>query len=77
MSNDQLWVTWGQSFAHNVAGVGQSHMRVTGEPRNDVGSLSPTQHEAGFEQETHSIFTCSKLTIETLEQGVKYVQSWQ
>ena len=21
--------------------------------------------------------TCSKLTIETLEQGVKYVQSWQ
>ena len=50
-------------------------MRVTGEPRNDVGSLSPAQQEAGFEQETHSIFTCSKLTIETLEQGVKYVQS--
>ena len=22
-----------------------------------------------------SVFTCSKLTIETLEQGVKYVQS--
>ena len=24
---------------------------------------------------TQSTFTCSKLTIETLEQGVKYVQS--
>ena len=24
---------------------------------------------------TQSAFTCSKLTIETLEQGVKYVQS--
>ena len=24
---------------------------------------------------TNSAFTCSKLTIETLEQGVKYVQS--
>ena len=24
---------------------------------------------------TQSVFTCSKLTIETLEQGVKYVQS--
>ena len=22
-------------------------------------------------------FTCSTLTIETLEQGVKYIQSWQ
>ena len=26
-------------------------------------------------QSTQSEFTCSKLTIETLEQGVKYVQS--
>ena len=25
----------------------------------------------------HLAFTCLKLTIETLEQGVKYVQSWQ
>ena len=24
---------------------------------------------------TQSVFTCSKLTIEALEQGVKYVQS--
>ena len=24
---------------------------------------------------THQAFTCSKLTIETLKQGVKYVQS--
>ena len=24
---------------------------------------------------TQSVFTCSELTIETLEQGVKYVQS--
>ena len=27
------------------------------------------------EDTTQSAFTCSKLTIETLEQGVKYVQS--
>ena len=27
------------------------------------------------QNETQSAFTCSKLTIETLEQGVKYVQS--
>ena len=26
-------------------------------------------------QKTQPAFTCSKLTIETLEQGVKYVQS--
>ena len=26
-------------------------------------------------EQTQSEFTCSKLTIETLEQGVKYVQS--
>ena len=24
-----------------------------------------------------SVFTCSKLTIETLEESVKYVQSWR
>ena len=27
------------------------------------------------QQSTQPAFTCSKLTIETLEQGVKYVQS--
>ena len=27
------------------------------------------------EDDTQPAFTCSKLTIETLEQGVKYVQS--
>ena len=26
--------------------------------------------------ETHPAFTCSKLTIETIEQGMKYVQSY-
>ena len=26
---------------------------------------------------THPIFICSKLTIEALEQGVKYVQNYQ
>ena len=26
-------------------------------------------------QSPHSTFTCSKLTIETIEQGVKYIQS--
>ena len=28
-----------------------------------------------LKEDTHLTFTCSKLTIETLEQGVKYVQS--
>ena len=28
-----------------------------------------------YEAKTQSAFTCSKLTIETLEQDVKYVQS--
>ena len=28
-----------------------------------------------FYEVTQPVFTCSKLTIETLEQGVKYVQS--
>ena len=31
--------------------------------------------QAMMVQSTQSTFTCSKLTIETLEQGVKYVQS--
>ena len=26
---------------------------------------------------TQSVIECSKLTIQTLEEGVKYVQSWQ
>ena len=29
----------------------------------------------GFQALTQPVFTCSKLVIETLEQGVKYVQS--
>ena len=29
----------------------------------------------GAKVTTQSVFTCSKLTVETLEQGVKYVQS--
>ena len=32
-------------------------------------------HLAGWYVATQSAFTCSKLAIETLEQGVKYVQS--
>ena len=28
-----------------------------------------------FEPQVQPVITCSKLTIETLEQGVKYVQS--
>ena len=28
-------------------------------------------------QTSQPAFTCSKLTLETLEQGMKYVQSWQ
>ena len=30
-----------------------------------------------YENPTKPVFTCSKLTKETLEQGKKYVQSWQ
>ena len=31
--------------------------------------------ESDFNKSTQPAITCSKLTIETLEQGVKYVQS--
>ena len=34
----------------------------------------PFRHNSACSQQA---FTCSKLTIETLEQGVKYVQSLQ
>ena len=33
------------------------------------------RHFAVNLDDTQSAFTCSKLTIETLQQGVKYVQS--
>ena len=32
---------------------------------------------AVFDYLTQLTFTCAELTIETLEKGVKYVQSWQ
>ena len=41
---------------------------------NQISTMNPNQNEisGAFSQLT---FTCSKLTIETLEKGVKYVQS--
>ena len=33
------------------------------------------QTQAMIDVSSHSAFTCSRLTIETLEQSVKYVQS--
>ena len=48
---------------------------------NDAAALDPSLQLENFERTSkilliHSqlVFTCSKLTIETLEQGVKYVQ---
>ena len=41
--------------------------------KNNVDKLQPFCFSD--EQITQWAFTCSKLTIETLEQGVKYVQS--
>ena len=38
-------------------------------------SRTYASHGSHFCQTTQPAFTCSKLTIETLEQGVKYVQS--
>ena len=46
--------------------------------RAEVKLLSTAEQGIGKEDElgeTQPAFTCSKLTIETLEQGVKYVQS--
>ena len=40
--------------------------------------VSRTPHDnnsLNLEEETQLIFTCSKSTIETLEKGMKYVQS--
>ena len=34
-----------------------------------------TSHQIGTDNQP--AFTCSMLIMETLEQGVKYVQSWQ
>ena len=44
------------------------------ELRNDVDFLPADKHQ-DFLQVAQLTFTCSKLTIETLEKGVKYVQS--
>ena len=37
--------------------------------------LNDLAHRRGVNQVTQPAITCSKLTIETPEQGVKYVQS--
>ena len=45
--------------------------------REDLSSCQQAGKFHDFTPKEHSLpeFTCSKLTIETLEQGVKYVQS--
>ena len=40
-----------------------------------TASIKGTSHEKLYQELAQPAFTCSKLTIETLEQGVKYVQS--
>ena len=53
----------------NFSDVGKELSKITGKDHmtaNDVKTDSAS---------TQPAFTCSKLTIETLEQGVKYVQS--
>ena len=41
------------------------------------GNLKTKLLKAMHYRHTQPTFTCSKLTIETLEQGAKYVLSWQ
>ena len=41
---------------------------------NNTPDLNGCNQEVPAEVSTQSAFTCSKLTIKTLEQGVKYVQ---
>ena len=42
-----------------------------------IGLFYETIHKKSIELDvSQTAFTCLKLTIETLEQGVKYVQSW-
>ena len=36
-----------------------------------------SENKANKEKLSQAAFTCSKLTVETVEQGVKYVQSWR
>ena len=45
---------------------------------NDKDAKTEHMHNSNFQRvrnRTQPAFSCSKLTIETLEQGVKYVQS--
>ena len=37
--------------------------------------LEATKRQVALRNQSQSAFTCAKLTIETLEKGVKYVQS--
>ena len=66
--------------------ISESHRKIAWpweEPqrKNEVGGLSRRPEPESFVSEKKSVIstqpaiTCSKLTIETLEQGVKYVQS--
>ena len=56
---------------------GSSYSSVSSwESRDIFGSVIPSDiHESLFYGVTRPAITCSKLTTETLEQGVKYVQS--
>ena len=44
-------------------------------PKNQAEDDKEDDWVINGEEVTQPAFTCSKLTIETLEQGVKYVQS--
>ena len=59
-------------YSGNWMTLKDTHLPHT--PDLSVPSLSISEN-IFVEWETQSVFTCSKLTIETLEQGVKYVQS--
>ena len=50
-------------------------MGVKINPTNSEQDVASVFTEVRLYARTHPVFTCSKLTIETLEQGVKYVKN--
>ena len=64
------WPELCQLLSIYLEGLGDSTSSETAEDIIATMSWSLSLHEA-----TQPAFTCSKLTIEIVEQGVKYVQS--
>ena len=53
----------------------QENLRVVESSFNKIAGIGSTNLIDSEIDSTQSVFTCSTLTVETLRQGVKYVQS--